>query len=275
MKKNVVVVCILFVFLSLFCSCGSKKDKAIKIAQEACIAEYPSVKIKDAVKKTLLSPEISAVESLDSWLVTFKGNIDNKLFDGLFKNFDIPEIAYTFNVDIASKKVKIDKFTLADEKINTNTEDFDFYKKVFLAILFNDEKTLTDTYDYAISDCLDIVPEEDEYVIGTRKILDWNTDLGIIKALTCDDIPVEVQIDFAFGFEQGDFDNIKKFSDNIEKVALLINDFIKTKSSDEIIDVNNEEALTSDIKNLINDRILDDNGIKDIEIIFKDVILND
>lgn len=270
MKKNILFICFLSAFLPLLASCTSKSEKAIKIVQEGSIEEYPSLIIKDGVAENFLSTEWSATESLDCWLVTFKGCMNANLFNGFFEELGTAEMAYTFKVDLSSKVISVDSFAINGDKITANDKNYENTKKFWLAILFNDE----DAFAEALMDVLaDSIPfPKDGYTSSQREILEWYTTLGQIETETCDDNPSRVIIDFAFGYKNGNIVISTKLKENAAEIKELIKDFINTKTSDYLRNPNNEDALQDELKNLINTKIFNGNGIREVVIQQKDVI---
>lgn len=269
MKKRILIISIFSIMmLPLLCSCKSEKEKAIEIVKEGYIEEYPSIKIKDAVSTAILSPECSAVESLDNWLVTFKGIINTSILDGAFEDLDALEVAYTFSVDLSTKKISVDNFVFAGKKINSNNDNFEDRKTILLGILFNDEKMFDNLFTN--TSCFSPVSISEEYVSGQREIFDWYTNLGLINLESCDETPAEIRIECALACKKDDKTTYQRIDENVEKIRTLIKDFLKTKTANELRDCSNETKIANEIKNLINDNF-DDFRIRDVEFLQKDV----
>src|SRR5574344_287863 len=116
------------------------------------------------------------------------------------------------------------------------------------------------------------IPTSEEEVSGQREIFDWYTSLGTIQTTTSDDNPATVRVDVVLGYKKDD----KATSTEITQRTVELKDFLRryfsSKKAQELKNTSNEDSLTNEIKNGINDQILSSSRIRDVKFLQKDVI---
>ncbi len=116
------------------------------------------------------------------------------------------------------------------------------------------------------------IPASEEYVSGQREIYDWYTSLGLIQTTTCDEPPATVRIDVALAYKKDDKLTSTEITQRQVELKSFLRRFFNSKTSSEIRNANNEDALENEIKNGINDKILSSSRIRDVVFLQKDVI---
>lgn len=112
----------------------------------------------------------------------------------------------------------------------------------------------------------------EDYVSGQREIYDWYTSIPVIQTTTCDDIPATIRVNVVLGYKKDD----KATSTEITQRNVELQDFLRRyfsgKTAQELRNTNNEDNITNEIKNGINDKILSSSRIRDVKLLQKDVI---
>ena len=108
-----------------------------------------------------------------------------------------------------------------------------------------------------------VVPASSEYT-GKREDLDWYQSIGSIQTSTIDNPPASVVVEVVLGYKTDD----KSASTEITKKQIQIKNFLRqyfsSKSKTELKGVRNEEKLSLEIRNSINDDILQNSKIRDV-----------
>lgn len=116
----------------------------------------------------------------------------------------------------------------------------------------------------------------DNFVVGQewstkRDIYDWYTSLDQINTNTDEEHPSSVRVQVALGYKQGE----KADATEITSRRIEITDFLRRYFSEqtaESLKPQNEEVLRLDIRDHINDEILDKARVKDVRFTALDVV---
>ncbi len=116
------------------------------------------------------------------------------------------------------------------------------------------------------------IPTSEEYVSGQREIFDWYTSLGTIQTTTCDDNPATVRVDVVLGYKKDDKATSTEITQRTVELRDFLRRFFSSKTAQYLRNTQNEDALSNEIKNGINDQILSSSRIRDVKFLQKDVI---
>src|SRR5574344_1607149 len=115
------------------------------------------------------------------------------------------------------------------------------------------------------------VPVSEEYD-NHKEVLDWYSSLGVMRTQTSDEPPSNVSVEVVLGYKKDD----KATSTEISQRTVELKDFLRryfsSKKAQELKNTSNEDSLTNEIKNGINDQILSSSRIRDVKFLQKDVI---
>ena len=102
------------------------------------------------------------------------------------------------------------------------------------------------------------IPISEEYV-GKREVLDWYTSLGQISTRTVDPVPASVIVDVVIGYKVGD----KVASTEITQRQVEIVSVSRLTVED--LKPQNEDKRCTEIKKIINRKILKSSKIRDVQ----------
>lgn len=116
-----------------------------------------------------------------------------------------------------------------------------------------------------------VVPATSQYT-GTTEDLDWYQAIGQISTQTVDNPPASVMVEVVLGYKTDD----KAASTEITKRQIQIKNFLRqyfsSKSKSQLKGVQNEKKLSMEIRNSINDDILQNSKIRDVLFLQLNVI---
>ena len=107
------------------------------------------------------------------------------------------------------------------------------------------------------------IPISEEYV-GKREVLDWYTSLGQISTRTVDPVPASVIVDVVIGYKVGDKVASTEITQRqVEIVSVLRRYFSRLTVED--LKPQNEDKRCTEIKKIINRKILKSSKIRDVQ----------
>lgn len=116
------------------------------------------------------------------------------------------------------------------------------------------------------------IPSSEEYISGQREIFDWYTSLGLIQTTTCDEPPATVRVDIAIAYKKDDVATLTEITSRTVEIKSFLRRYFNGKTAAELKNTNNEDILEQEIKDGINDKILNSSRIRDVVFMQKDVI---
>lgn len=116
------------------------------------------------------------------------------------------------------------------------------------------------------------IPNSEEYISGQREIYDWYKSIGTIQTTTSDDIPATVRANVFLAYKKDDKATATEITARSVELKDYLRKYFRGKTSAELRNANNEDALKIEIRNGINDKILSSSKIRDISFDQLDVI---
>jgi flagellar FliL protein len=111
-----------------------------------------------------------------------------------------------------------------------------------------------------------VVPASSEYT-GKREDLDWYSSIGSIQASTIDTPSASVVFEVVLGYKKDDKAASTEITRRQIQIKNYLRQFISSKQKTELKGKNTqalEEKLSMEIRNYINDNILQDSKIRDV-----------
>ncbi|MCR5061769.1 MAG: flagellar basal body-associated FliL family protein [Treponema sp.] len=102
-----------------------------------------------------------------------------------------------------------------------------------------------------------------------REVLNWYTSLGAIRAKSSDGNTVLIEI--VFGYKLGDENAEVEFAQRTIEIKDYLRNLMMKKTKNEILNPKNEEKLSNEIKNGINQEILNQATIRDVRFLQKEI----
>lgn len=102
-----------------------------------------------------------------------------------------------------------------------------------------------------------------------REVLNWYTSLGTIRAKSSDGNTFLIEI--VFGYKLGDENAEVEFAQRTIEIKEYLRNFMMKKTKNEILNPKNEEKLSNEIKNGINQEILNQATIRDVRFLQKEI----
>ncbi len=103
-----------------------------------------------------------------------------------------------------------------------------------------------------------------------REVLNWYTSLGAIRAKSSDGNTFLIEI--VFGYKVDDEKAEVEFAQRTIEIKDYLRNFMMKKTKNEILNPKNEEKLSNEIKNGINQEILNQATIRDVLFLQKEII---
>ena len=102
-----------------------------------------------------------------------------------------------------------------------------------------------------------------------HEVLNWYTSLGTIRAKSSDGNTFLIEI--VFGYELGDENAEVEFAQRTIEIKDYLKNLMMKKTKNEILNPKNEEKLSNEIKNGINQEILNQATIRDVQFLQKEI----
>lgn len=301
MKKNIFT----YFFFSLLCfSCSASSTTALKIVKNGKIENYDDKKIEVAVKESLISPKYEYFQKDEQEYVSITGKINIQRLatvyskspiimlmaassdsdlktDNLVDNIadglsDLGEhnFSYVFGVDKTENSFALSSLIIDDEEISTETMEGAILGNTMIGVLFGDENTFLIILELLSKNNIQqtAIPASEEYVSAQREIFDWYTSLGIIQTETIDEEPAIVRVDVALAYKQGDQVAEEEIENNKVVISAFLRNFLNSKTAAELRNPNNEDSLTNEILNGLNEKVFINARIRDVVFQQKDII---
>ena len=203
-------------------------------------------------------------KEIDYYSIGYNDAINRHKFDS---KYSIENLAKSLN-----------KISSEDEKIQF-VENAESYNLGYASGICKEQGIDIDDYysiihdyikDYASSISVTAIPTSEEYVSGQREILDWYTTLGIILTETSD--KKTVRVDIALAYKKDDKATQTEITQRSTEIKAFLRRYFNGKTSSELRNVNNEDALENEIKNGINGKVLSSGRIRDVVFQQKDIL---
>lgn len=300
MKKNIFTwLC----FCLLCFSCSASSTTALKIVKNGKIDDYDKI-IEVAAKESLIAPKYEYFQKDGQEYVSITGKINiqrlatvysksplimlmaassdsdlttDNLVDNIAEGLsDLGEhnFSYVFNVNTTEKSFTLSSLIIDDEEISTDSMEGALLGNTMIGVLFGDENTFLIIFELLSKNNVQqtAIPASEEYVSGQREVFDWYTSLGILQTKTVDEDPATVRVDIALAYKKGDQIAKEEIENNRVVVNAFLRRFFNSKTAAELRNPNNEDSLTEEILQGLNEKVFTNARIRDVVFQQKDII---
>lgn len=107
---------------------------------------------------------------------------------------------------------------------------------------------------------------------ASREILDWYKSIGPIQTFTNDEIPATVRVEIFLGYKKDDKTTSAEITQRSVEIQEFLRKYFRTQTASDLKKVINEDRIKIEIKNGINDKILNTSKVRSIAINQLDVL---
>ncbi len=120
------------------------------------------------------------------------------------------------------------------------------------------------------SGTVSVVPASSEYT-GKREELDWYTSIGAMTAQSNDNPPAIVRVEVVLGYKTDDKTASTEITKRQIQIKNLLRQYFSEKHKKDLKGIDNEKNMCIEIRNKINDDILQNSKIRDVLFMTLDV----